>query len=243
MTENPFEFGIIQRVRRWFGREPVIISVDLGCGVSADDAAHGLKRMVNEINSVLPEIKTDPPPMPECKPPKFRNGLTRIGTKVPPPPPEYGPKPAMPPPPPNKNTAWIDLDYQKHNEYLASLQEMLSAVDEAANNRYTTRAALIAVIDQWGPITFADETIEANKKKKISIKRENGFVKFSIGESNDQRTNGTAASVQRFSGDTGESGHGSTEGQLQADASEAPRCDSGRVWYDFKYAESDLPRD
>lgn len=41
-------------------------------------------------------------------------------------------------------------------------------------------AALIAVIEQWGPITFAEETIEANKKKKISIKRENGFVKFSV---------------------------------------------------------------
>lgn len=94
----------------------------------------------------------------------------------------------MPPPPPKQNTTWIELDYQKHNEYFASLQEMLCAVDEANKNYDAPRAALIAVIEQWGPITFAEETIEANKKKKISIKRENGFVKFGVEKSDSAAT-------------------------------------------------------
>lgn len=126
--------------------------------------------------------------------------------------------------------------FQKTDDVIEKMFDHLDSLSDV-------RAALIAVIEQWGPITFADETIEANKKKKISIVHENGFVKFSIGESNDQRTNVTAASVQRFSGDAGESGDGQTEGRVQADADEATRCDSGRVWYDFKYTESDMPRD
>lgn len=56
------------------------------------------------------------------------------------------------------------------------IEKMLDRLDSLSD----VRAALITVIEQWGPITFADETIEANKKKKISIKRENGFVKFRV---------------------------------------------------------------
>lgn len=135
------------------------------------------------------------------------------------------------------------FETKSYEEFLLSDKEVSEALMEAEAHVDDTYAALIAVIEQWGPITFAEETIEANKKKKICIKRENGFVKFSIGESNDQRTNGIAAGVQRFPGDAGESGDGSTEGQLQTDASEAPRCEAGRVWYDFEYTKSDLPRD
>lgn len=150
MNDNPFEFGIMQRVRRWFAGDPN------GAALDAEFARR-----------ILPPVKTETP-MPECKAPAFRNGLTRIGTKVPPPPPEYRPKPAMPPPKPDYGSAYVALI--RHG---TELHELLSSLR-------VSRAALIAVIEQWGPITFASETIEANKKKKISIVHQDGFVKFRI---------------------------------------------------------------
>lgn len=160
VNQNPFEFGIFQRVRRWFGREPIKITID----IEPDQI---------DVEKILEQLT-------ECKPPAFRNGLTRIGTKVPPPPPEYRPKPAMPPPPPKQNTTWIEINKQKEDEYFASLRDMLEAVNMANKNYDAPRSALIAVIEQWGPLTFAAETIEANKKKKISIEHVDGFVKFRI---------------------------------------------------------------
>ena len=71
--------------------------------------------------------------------------------------------------------------FQKTDDVIEKMIDHLDSLSDV-------RAALIAIIEQWGPITFADETIEANKKKKISIKRENGFVKFSVEKSDDDAT-------------------------------------------------------
>lgn len=66
------------------------------------------------------------------------------------------------------------------DEFLLSAKEMFDALAEAEKHVDDAYAALIAVIQQWGPITFAEETIEANSEKQIQITRENGFVKFGI---------------------------------------------------------------
>lgn len=71
--------------------------------------------------------------------------------------------------------------FQKTDDVIEKMIDHLDSLSDV-------RAALIAVIEQWGPITFADETIEANKKKKISIKRENGVVKFSVEKSDSAAT-------------------------------------------------------
>lgn len=72
------------------------------------------------------------------------------------------------------------IETKSYEEFLLSDKEVSEALMEAEAHVDDAYAALIAVIEQWGPITFADETIEANKKKQIQITRENGFVKFSV---------------------------------------------------------------
>lgn len=119
---------------------------------------------------------------------------------------------------------------------------LLARIDQAFDNALTVNSAFASVINQWGPITFAEETIESNKKMKIQIMRENGFVKFRLGGSNDQRENSTATGVQRFSGDAGEHGDGAPESRGETVEESASPRDPGRVWYDHPYTESYLPR-